>query len=123
MSQDAAEWDCSETNQMITVKLQDGPKSVTVSTSDTVTDRNGLAADESSDHVDAEDAEFENCEMDENGWGDAEELVFDGQQSVATRRHLEAKRDAKQYLDAFWKCGGCQFLLSNHALFFFLRFL
>lgn len=71
---------------------------------------------------DAEDAEFEDCELDEKGWDDDDtELVFDEQKTMeihdteSMRRDRESVRRAKERLDAFWKCGGCQFLLSFYV--------
>ena len=93
------------------------------------------------DFVDGDDADFEMDQDDEDGdewgdtdqdgegddadWGDDAELVYDGQIQIrigdpeeedwkdTLDRALEKRRRAKAKLDAFWKCGKCQFLLSR----------
>ena len=62
---------------------------------------------------------------DDGDWGDDSELVYDGQMQIriddpeeedwkdTLDRALEKRRRAKAKLEAFWKCGKCQFLLSR----------
>lgn len=129
--------DCPDTMTAVDTKSKENssPKqgtTMTVSTTATIT--SGTNTDDTeqkgddSIYDDHEDADFEDCELDDDGWGDDEELVFDEQKAMeiqdpdALDREMESQRlnrqRAKQKIDAFWKCGGCQFLfrISIHSL-------
>ena len=129
--------DCSDMATAVDTKPKEDllPKqssAMTVSTTPTITsdpNTDDLEQKEDDSMVDDnEDADFEDCELDDDGWGDAEELVFDEQKTMeipdsdTLDREMESQRldrhRAQQRLEAFWKCGGCQFLFrfSIHSL-------
>ena len=91
------------------------------------------AAPNDVDFRDDEDDGFDDDEDGDDGWGDDVELVFDDQKQIdiehreeedcqaILERALESRRRAQSKLEAFWKCGKCQFLLSEDCCFHFSR--
>merc|ERR1712098_788943 len=83
--------DCSDMATAVDTKPKEDllPKqssAMTVSTTPTITsdpNTDDLEQKEDDSMVDDnEDADFEDCELDDDGWGDAEELVFDEQKTM-----------------------------------------